>query len=90
MATTMGVDPIHSYHFSLGDSADGPVGACARVLASSEEAAVRQLRALLESKARELVMTHLSHSIESLTVYFNPSAISANAIDEVDDLDEEV
>lgn len=39
--------PLKSYHFSLGNSAQGPVGYCARILATSKKAAIARLRKLL-------------------------------------------
>ena len=36
-----------SYHFSVGNSDKGPIGYCARILADSEEDAVKKLRLIL-------------------------------------------
>ncbi len=71
-----------SYHFSLGDSSVGPVGFCARVDAASEKEAVERLREMLPDEVE--VDIGLSTS-QYVTVYLNPSAISEDDIDEVDD-----
>lgn len=83
---------LKSYHFNLGNSSNGPIGFCARVWATSRAAAVKQLRAWIEEGNNEAeVVVHKEplespHSIEYVTVYFNPTAVSTKDIDEVDDV----
>ena len=77
---------VQSYHFSLGNSNEGPVGYCARVDATSEEEAVE----LLKARLPESVMAQGSGGNEYLgneyiEVYLNIEAITTSDIDEVDD-----
>lgn len=71
-----------TYHFSLGNSTDGPIGFCARIRADSEEAAIERLKA-------QLCDTEVSiddrEDGEYIEVYFNADAVKASDIDEVDD-----
>ncbi len=75
--------PKQSYHFSLGNSSTGPVGFCARIIASSKEEAVRLMKATMPEE--HMVVEYLDE-VDYFQVYFNPAAISEKDIDEVDDL----
>ena len=84
-----------SYHFDLGNSSDGPIGFCARVTASSPEEALAALKdALPEDNQLSMSWADVARGMEYMTVYLNPSAITVDDIDEVNDLetddDEEV
>ena len=72
---------VQSYHFSLGNSNEGPVGYCARVDAISEDEAVE----LLKARLPDSVMVSDSFGNEYIEVYLNIEAIPKSDIDEVDD-----
>ena len=73
-----------SYHFSLGNSSEGPVGFCARITASSKEAAVAKLQMALFDALDHPVCGEDADDIEYIQVYFNSDAITVDDIDEVD------
>ena len=73
---------LTSYHFDLGDSSSGPIGACARVTAKDPEQAVTILRRALELLEREYKLLRQAQGVEYLTVYFNPERITAANIDD--------
>lgn len=76
--------PLYSYHFSLGNSSEGPIGYAGRVIATSRQEAIQ----ILKDSLPESVTIPASHSpangryIEYLEVYLNPEAISEADIDE--------
>jgi hypothetical protein len=75
---------MRSYHFSCGDSAQGPVGLCARVSANSKEGALRKLRRALSDHsggAGEVKIVVASLDIEYVEFYVSPSNISLADID---------
>lgn len=75
---------IDSYHFSMGDSNDGPIGLCARVLAESPEHAVAELWAAFD-KYQEINLRRLlalPDEIEYANVYINPNHFNVVHIDE--------
>lgn len=74
---------MKSFHFSLGNSSDGPVGFCARVKASSKQAAIDRLKRALPVELDVRVDSENDEDVEYVQVYFNPEAITAAAIDEV-------
>ena len=77
-----------SYHFDLGNSTDGPIGFCARVTASSPEDALAALKdALPEHLQLSTSWMDVARGVESIDVYLNPSAITVDDIDEVNDLE---
>lgn len=76
---------LRSYHFSLGDSSNGPVGFCARVNAASKKEAVAYLREVIGIEVE--VFRHMLESGEYVAVYFNPDKITEDDIDEVEDAD---
>jgi hypothetical protein len=74
-----------SYHFSLGDSSEGPIGFCARIKAKSKKAAVARLQSMLVDSFK--VPTHSDDSPEGdeyIEAYVNTDAITVRDIDEVD------
>lgn len=73
---------LTSYHFDLGDSSAGPIGACARVTAKNCEEAARILRRALALLERECEVLRHEEGIEYLTVYFNPDQITVANIDD--------
>ena len=76
---------MNSYHFSLGNSASGPIGFCAQVAADTRgEAATKLRRAVQQSTgaAGEAAIRSSDPDIEYLAVYFNPDRIRASDIDE--------
>ncbi len=76
---------MNSYHFSLGNSAQGPIGFCGQVLASTEgEAATKLRRALQQSigAAGEVALRCLDPDVQYLAVYFNPACVRASDIDD--------
>lgn len=82
---------LKSYHFSLGNSSDGPVGLCFRVLARSIPQAVEQAKELLAQEewnntreARPVIDNH----VEYFSFYTNPDAITKKDIDEWEWTDE--
>ena len=77
---------LKSYLFSLGDSTNGPVGFCTRVIADSPEEALAKVKELLP----ECVEQHgFGRSVEYLNVYINTNAITLAAIVEGETEDEE-
>lgn len=79
---------LTSYHFDLGNSFSGPIGACARVTAKDCERAVGILRSALEFLERQYEVLRHEEGVEYLTVYFNPQKITADNIDD-EEADEE-
>jgi hypothetical protein len=84
---------MRSYHFSIGNSSEGPIGFCARVLADSEAEAVQVLKDALESvdiQCEHAVYDDCVDSkddrpvdgLEYIRVYFNPEVITASDIDD--------
>ena len=77
-----------SYHFDLGNSTDGPIGFCARVTADSPEEALAALKdALPDDIQLSMSWADVARGVEYMTVYLNPSAITVDDIDEVNDLE---
>lgn len=75
--------PLMSYHFSVGDSTNGPLGLCARIMARSQKEAVENLRAALPSEnTLELERGTSWDGVEYLHVYFNPECITSSDIDD--------
>ena len=82
-----------AYHFSLGDSSEGPIGYCAVIAAESPESAVEKLNEYLRQISHEspdlLDPFRDAHRDEYLVAYFNPHPVTVDDIDSVDDLEEE-
>jgi len=76
---------MRKWHLDIGDSSDGPIGACGVVEAPDKAAALARFREVLEmlstyqlrrpNRANEL-------GVEYLNVYFNPDAIEEWMIEE--------
>lgn len=83
---------MKTFHFSLGNSNDGPVGFCARVQAKDINRAVEILQAALpeESVIQEESPGKDEEGIEYLTVYFNPKVVTWQSIDEEDEVEDDV
>lgn len=95
-AETPPAPDLQVHHFSLGNSADGPIGFCARILAHSETEAVELLRDRIRANFEEGVELKLlddqSQPVPAITyvcLYFNPDAITTTDIDEITDPDPE-
>jgi len=70
------------YHFSLGDSNDGPVGFCAAVFADTKKQAVEKLRAILpDEQAVEPLDSDEDGEVEYINTYFNPDAVTEADVD---------
>jgi hypothetical protein len=91
---------MKNYHFDLGDTTEGCVGLCARVVANSEEEAVRLLKDAFENSAlidasverdaqcQGTVALHLrAKEIEYVHVYLNFDNLSPHDIDDVEEVD---
>ena len=76
---------MRSYHFSIGNSSDGPIGFCCRINGTSKKDALETLQAMLGYDGVE--MKWGMEPGEYATVYFNPDAISIKDIDEVDEIE---
>jgi len=76
---------MKSYHFSLGNSTNGPVGYCARVLAMSKEEAVEKLSKILPESHNVFGDNQFREPLgpEYVEVYFNCEGFPT-----VDDIDE--
>jgi hypothetical protein len=74
---------LREYHFSLGDSSDGPIGFCASVEATSKGQAVARLKATLPEDHG--ISPSGVEGVAYVRVYFNPKAISELDIDDVSD-----
>jgi len=72
------------YHFSLGNSTEGPIGFCAVVDgASRTEATAKLKRALrnISGPSGDLGVSDPNRNVEYLNVYFNPTVIGLSDID---------
>jgi predicted NUDIX family phosphoesterase len=70
--------PEQEFHFSLGNSTNGQIGACAAILAKSKEEAVK----ILQEEIGETLSVRTSNpAIQYLNVYFNPEAITTKAVE---------
>ena len=75
------------YHFSLGNSTEGPIGFCAAVQATTErEAATKLRRALrdISAAACEVALGNPNKDVEYVAVYFNPARIELSDIDQTE------
>lgn len=88
-----------SYHFDLGDSSDGPVGYCARVTAASPAQAVSRLREAIAGMGdcvrpfddcTDDDSLRPGPGIEYIRVYMNAERITAEAIDDWEERDEDI
>jgi hypothetical protein len=82
---------MNSFHFSVGNSADGHIGLCARVKADTKEEAVDMLKQFLDGFAGDVELHKEdrdgaeAHGVEYCNVYLNPDALKAGDIDEIND-----
>ncbi len=76
--TPVAKPPLKSFHFSCGDSAEGPIGFCGRVKAASREEALSVLR---EALPEAVVVTENEGAIQYLQVYFNPDKVKISDSD---------
>lgn len=75
---------MNTYHFSLGDSSEGPIGYCAAIMADTPEKALLILQEKIESIDHELEITYTIGDFkqgEYVCIYFNAGDISTNDID---------
>jgi hypothetical protein len=73
-----------SWLFSLGDSTDGPIGYCMRVVASTPEGAVQKAREAVRQTGtgtRYGCDEHSHPDVEYLNTYLNAEAIGKGDID---------
>jgi hypothetical protein len=73
------------YHFSVGDSTDGPIGLCAAVYATSKERAVQVLRERLNQVlggCGEFPVGDSAEQVEYINVYVAPERIGLADLDE--------
>lgn len=79
-----------SFHFDMGNSAEGPIGLCARINAKTAEEAVERLREAFEEIAGDLGEIELHTSWENrekgeyICIYLNSDNIEKNQIDEME------
>jgi hypothetical protein len=70
------------FHFSLGDSTDGPIGYCANIRAPTATEAMQRLEKLLPDNFEIRYQNPELLPSEYLSIYFNPGAISPSTIDD--------
>ena len=78
---------MNSYHFSIGNSASGPIGFCTQVAADTRgEAAAKWRRAVQQSTgaAGEAAIRSSDPDLGYLAVYFNPDCIRASDTNEAE------
>ncbi|MGO9271587.1 MAG: hypothetical protein ACLQOO_15215 [Terriglobia bacterium] len=76
---------MNSYHFSVGNSTEGPVGFCARVSAKSKAEALVKLRRALEhgtGVVGELPIQFTEPGIEYINVYISPQHVRLQDVDD--------
>jgi hypothetical protein len=78
------VSKLRSYHFDFGNSTDGPIGYCARVVAASKKKAVAIMRRAIptEMKIHPCGTSKDAAAVQYIEAYLNPKAISAKDIDD--------
>lgn len=82
---------LKSYHFDLGNSNDGPIGMCARIVATSKEEALSKLRDRLDAMcAYEGVDIGIvrEHFDDYAQVYISPDNITIDDIDDYEDYED--
>lgn len=77
-----------SFHFDIGNSGEGPIGFCARVLAETKSGAVAKLKAAIDKINGEIEAGYNEDmdGIDYITVYFNADKITGKDIDAVDEV----
>ena len=78
---------MKSYHFSLGNSTDGPVGYCAQVNANSKAEALKLLKEALPSEKLVAGVEYrggplTEKGLDYIAAYFNVEALSEADIDD--------
>jgi hypothetical protein len=79
-----GQSPLKSYHFSCGNSTQGPVGICARVIADTKQEAIGKLRAAIENSLGafgELRLQVDAPAVQYVNVYISPENITFSDLD---------
>lgn len=74
---------LKEYHFSCGDSSNGPVGFCAVVRAYTKVEALKKLREAMPEE-EELKTYDGSDDVVYFNVYFNEAKVTVKDIDQVD------
>jgi hypothetical protein len=77
------------YHFSLGNSTEGPIGYCAAVHAKTRGQAVGLLKEALENLNECANAVDEEGGVEYVEVYFNVAHVVGAAIDDVDESNRE-
>jgi hypothetical protein len=88
-------EKLYSYHFSCGNSTDGPIGFCARVKAKSKEEALEILRRVLPEEVKIRTAGAWDEqgkkdaaAIEYIEAYISPDNIKIDDIDEHEEVKE--
>ncbi|MHB8461957.1 MAG: hypothetical protein ACYDA1_04870 [Vulcanimicrobiaceae bacterium] len=71
---------MKSYLISIGNSTDGPIGACARVHASSKKQAIERFKTHLETLENYLGFSERGEHVQYVNAYFNPKFITVKDI----------
>ena len=74
---------LNTYRFSLGDSARGPIGFCAKIRAPNKEKALELLKKALPEQ--EEIRPYTDEGVDYIEVYFNDAAITVKDIEEDDE-----
>jgi hypothetical protein len=79
-----------SFHFSCGNSTDGPIGFCGRVEGETKEEALEIMKKVLP---REVIIRPYGSNedngkVEYIEAYITPENMTLEDIDEVNELDE--
>lgn len=73
---------MKTFHFSAGDSTDGPVGFCAEIEAETEAEALEKLKAALPEILEVDPKLNSWKDIVYVNVYFNTDRLTLADIDE--------
>ena len=76
---------MFSFHFDVGDSSNGPIGLCARVVAATRQAALQKVRNALPELVEIPTPDH--PDVEYIHVYLNADAITVKHIDDRETVD---
>ena len=76
---------MFSFHFDVGNSSTGPIGLCARVVATTKQAALQKARDALPEFVEIPTPDH--PDIEYIHVYLNGNAITVEDIDDREAVD---
>lgn len=81
-----------SHHFDMGNSTQGHVGYCARIIAETQEEAAKILKRVLPDsmKVQPVGDEVDNEAVEYIEVYFNSDIIDPEDAVEDDDEDDEV